>query len=71
VTRAWPSAARRRLIGPDDPAAAAAISIARRVAERPNATTSIGNGKRPSKVTHLLSSAIITTRMDAAAMIFS
>ena len=38
---------------------------------RPNGTTSIGNGKRPSIATHLESSAITTMRAEADATIFS
>ena len=41
------------------------------VAASPNGMTSIGNGKRPSTSTHLLSSAITIMRSDADATIFS
>ncbi len=62
---------RRSRAGPGAPAAAPAASTARRVAARPNGTTSIGSGKRPSTGTHFDSSAITIMRADAAATIFS
>ncbi len=46
-------------------------STARRVAPRPNGTTSIGSGNRPSIGTHFDSSAMTIMRADAAATIFS
>ena len=45
--------------------------MARRVAPSPNATTSMGSGKRPSTSTSFVSSAMTIILRDAAATIFS
>ena len=50
VTKGWPSRVRRSKAGPGQPASTAAFSILRRMAANPNATTSIGSGKRPEHV---------------------
>src|SRR6266849_9415595 len=71
VTKTWPSLPFRTTICPETPLCANASPMARRVAARPNATTSTGNGKRPRTSTHLESSAITIMRSDAAATIFS
>src|SRR6202790_4649824 len=71
VTKTWPSVPFRSTICPETPVSANAMATARRVAARPNGTTSTGSGKRPSASTHLESSAITIMRSDAAATIFS
>src|SRR5260370_22079895 len=71
VTKTWPSLPLRTTICPETPLCANASPMARRVAARPNGTTSTGSGKRPRNSIHSESSALTIRRPEAAETIFS